>query len=529
MKLYQRVLLAPVLALLCLVAVGAVSYRAVAVERAGIDDIFRNRFAFFQTVDSISSQLDAVHASVYRTVTWVGNYDDAKLGAISADLVRRVDDASRVAAGLAAEEGLSSDERKLVETIVASLKAYRKDVAQAIDLASADLNAGLSSLQTADGDFAEVRRAVDALIEVQKKLAQERYDEADASYSVALRLAAIVFLVAFAVSMTAAAIMTRSITRVLGGEPEYAMQVARRVADGDLSVSIAAGVGSKQSLLGAMQDMVERLREVMGNVRASADALGAASTQVSSTAQLLSEGTSAQAASVEETTASLEQMSASITQNAENSRNVETLARNGAHNAQESGDAVAETVAAMQSIAQRIQVIEEIAYQTNLLALNAAIEAARAGDHGRGFAVVASEVRKLAERSQASAKEIGGLAASSVAVADRSGKLIGDLVPAIGKTAELVREVAATSTEQSVGVSQVTKAMNNVEQVTQRNASAAEELSATAEEMSAQAEGLKQMICYFSLDTSLRAGVVAAATSSGVSSRTSARYLPSPG
>ncbi|MGB8930271.1 MAG: methyl-accepting chemotaxis protein, partial [Anaeromyxobacteraceae bacterium] len=199
----------------------------------------------------------------------------------------------------------------------------------------------------------------------------------------------------------------------------------------------------------------------------------------------------------EETTSSLEEMSASITQNAENSRQTEQMANAGARNADESGRAVNETVGAMKSIADKISIIEEIAYQTNLLALNAAIEAARAGEHGRGFAVVATEVRKLAERAQKAAKEIGELAGTSVKVAEKSGELIAELVPAIRKTADLVQEVSAASQEQSAGVQQVSKAMSQVDQVTQRNASAAEELSSTAEEMSSQAEALLQVVGFF--------------------------------
>ena len=160
-------------------------------------------------------------------------------------------------------------------------------------------------------------------------------------------------------------------------------------------------------------------------------------------------------------------------------------------------EAVGETIEAMRAIAEKISIIEEIAYQTNLLALNAAIEAARAGEHGKGFAVVATEVRKLAEKSQSAAKEIGTLASSSSPVAERSGQVLRDLVPSIRKTADLVQEVAAASAEQSSGVAQVNKAMARVDQVTQRNASAAEELASTAEEMAAQAQGLEQLVAFF--------------------------------
>src|SRR5262249_18741951 len=149
---------------------------------------------------------------------------------------------------------------------------------------------------------------------------------------------------------------------------------------------------------------------------------------------------------------------------AENGRQTEQMAVKGAKDAEEGGQAVGETISAMRAIAEKISIIEEIAYQTNLLALNAAIEAARAGEHGKGFAVVATEVRKLAEKSQGAAKEIGTLASSSMSVAERSGQLLRDLVPSIRKTADLVQEVAAASAEQSSGVNQVNKAMARVDQ-----------------------------------------------------------------
>lgn len=271
---------------------------------------------------------------------------------------------------------------------------------------------------------------------------------------------------------------------------------ATGIASGDLRVRVTPR--SDRDALGlALANMIARLTEIITDVRSGASALTVASTQVSSSAQSLSQGTSQQASSVEETTSSLQQMSASITQNAENSGQMESVAVKGTADVDESAQAVRQSVEAMTRIAEKISIIEEIAYQTNLLALNAAIEAARAGEHGRGFAVVATEVRKLAERSQAAAKDIGGLAASSVDVAQRSGRLLTELVPTIRRTADLVREVAAASNEQSAGVAQINKAMTLVDQVTQRNASASEELASTAEEMAAQAEALQQTIAFF--------------------------------
>jgi methyl-accepting chemotaxis protein len=274
------------------------------------------------------------------------------------------------------------------------------------------------------------------------------------------------------------------------------VDAAVQLAKGDLTITVTPQ-STRDALGTALQGMVAKLSQVIGEVRAGANALGAAASQVSSTSQALSQGTSEQAASVEETTSSLEQMSASIAKNADNSRQLEQIAVKAAKDGEESGAAVLDTVGAMRSIADKIGIVEEIAYQTNLLALNAAIEAARAGEHGKGFAVVATEVRKLAERSQSAAKDIGGLASSSVKVAERSGGLLTELVPSIRKSAETVQEVAAATSEQAAGVSQINRALTGVDQVTQRNASAAEELASTAEELASQAESLQQLMAFF--------------------------------
>jgi methyl-accepting chemotaxis protein len=287
---------------------------------------------------------------------------------------------------------------------------------------------------------------------------------------------------------------SRTIARGLSEVTVAANGLAEGTLNQRITVSSADEVGQ---MADAIRRMVERLTHVIGQVRAGAGALSAAASQVAASSQTLSQGTSEQAASVEEVTSSLEQMSASVTQNAENSRQMEQMAVKGAGDADESGRVVRETVDAMKAIAEKISIVEEIAYQTNLLALNAAIEAARAGDHGKGFAVVATEVRKLAERSQEAAKEIGALAGSSVKVAERAGQLLTELVPAIRRTATLVQEVSSASQEQSAGVAQISRAMTQVEKVTQRNASAAEELASTADEMTSQAEALQRLVSFF--------------------------------
>ncbi len=252
--------------------------------------------------------------------------------------------------------------------------------------------------------------------------------------------------------------------------------------------------------LGTMfNTLIESVSRTIVEVRASANQLTSAADQVSSTSQSLSQSAVEQASSVETTTASLQEMAASIKQNAENATMTDGMATKAAHEAQSGGEAVQRTVDAMCAIAEKISIVDDIAYQTNLLALNAAIEAARAGEHGRGFAVVAAEVRQLAKRSQVAAAEIGQLATSSVKLAEQAGSLLKEMVPSIEKTSELVQEIAAASGEQSDGVLQVNGAMEQLNASTQQNASAAEELSATAEELSAQAMQLQSTMSAFRL------------------------------
>jgi methyl-accepting chemotaxis protein len=193
----------------------------------------------------------------------------------------------------------------------------------------------------------------------------------------------------------------------------------------------------------------------------------------------------------------MEQMASNIKQNAENATQTEKIARQSAIDAQNSGEAVGRAVQAMQTIAEKITIVQEIARQTDLLALNAAVEAARAGEHGRGFAVVASEVRKLAERSQTAATEIGAVSTQTVLAAREAGEMLSRLVPDIKKTAELVTEISAACREQDIGADQINQAIQQLDKVTQQNASASEQMSATSEQLAAQAEQLQSSIAYF--------------------------------
>jgi methyl-accepting chemotaxis protein len=275
-------------------------------------------------------------------------------------------------------------------------------------------------------------------------------------------------------------------------------RVLSGLADGDLTRRITAEyAGQLEELRESTNTSVSRLTETVGAVIAAADQLANASEQVTGASQSLSQAATEQASSVEETSASIEQMAAGISQNSDNARLTEGIATKAAAEAAEGGTAVQQTVEAMKEIASKIAIIDDIAFQTNMLALNATIEAARAGEHGKGFAVVATEVGKLAERSQVAAKEISELADGSVRTAERAGALLHEIVPGITRTSDLVQEIAASSAEQTAGVGQVNRAMTQMNQITQQNASSSEELAATAEEMLSQTTHLQEMMRFF--------------------------------
>lgn len=289
----------------------------------------------------------------------------------------------------------------------------------------------------------------------------------------------------------------RLIRAQVGGEPKDVMDVLRRVAKGDLTVSVPVSLTDRVSVLFSTKQLISTWTQVITDVSSTSSSLAAASEEISSSSQALSYSSSQQASSVEETSTSIAQIAKTIDKNAENARITDEMASKSASAAKEGGDVVRETVLAMKQIASKINIIDDIAYQTNLLALNAAIEAARAGEHGKGFAVVAAEIRKLAERSQTAAQEIIFVAENSVTLAEKAGGLLDQIVPSIRTTADLVQEISTASREQSIGIEQINDAVNHMAASTQMGASASQELSSTAEEMSAQAFQLNEMMGFF--------------------------------
>ncbi len=314
-----------------------------------------------------------------------------------------------------------------------------------------------------------------------------------------------VFILAFIISMTLLAIILYLIVRSIVNPINEVIHFAALISAGDLTTEMSGRLTGRKDeigeLTGSLENMRMELSRIVNEVKTAVSNVASGSQQLSATAQQMSQGAVEQASSAQEVSASMEQMGSTIKQTASNAVETDRISKKAASDSGESGDAVRKTVKAMNLISDKISIIEEISRNTNLLALNAAIEAARAGTQGKGFAVVASEVRKLAERSQEAAKEINELSISSVEIAENAGTLLERMIPDIDKTATLVQEITVSSSEQSSGVEQISRALEQLDSVIQQNASAAEEMAATSEELSGQAHHLREAVEYFKVST----------------------------
>jgi len=448
-------------------------------------------------------------------------------------------------AGLTKEWGLfqatllTPEGKRQADTMWTAIQSYVATVDQAEKLFVTDKQRGATLMGTEWKEaFVAGFKAIDDMSNLEEQKAAEEFKDSAAVFSSTRTQNIIILLIALALGIGLAISIVLSITRPVAeavatmllmaqrkmdvvipglarkdevGEIARAMNtintnqleiaaVADTIAQGDLT-AVVTPLCPEDTLGFALKTMLERLRTVVNDIVSATQNVASGSEQLSSSAETLSQGANEQASATEEASASMEEMAANIKQTAENAATTEKIARQSSQDAQASGDAVREAVKAMQTIAEKIVIVQEIARQTDLLALNAAVEAARAGEHGRGFAVVASEVRKLAERSQAAATEISGLSSETVGAATNAGEMLNKLVPDIRRTAELVEEITAACREQDIGASQVNLAIQQLDKVTQQNAAAAEETSATSVELASQADQLQTTIGYFTLDT----------------------------
>jgi methyl-accepting chemotaxis protein len=395
----------------------------------------------------------------------------------------------------ATEEG-----KRLIAVFSAAYAKMNTYQDETLALARTDKNAaGERSVHEGRRLAGEATDAANAFVVFAKKLMAEDAERAKEEGSRAELLLIVLILSSLAVAVGAAAWISFSISRALG----RAVGLAGAVASGDLNQTINVSSNDEiGDLIKSLNVMVEKLRQIVAEALTAARNVSSGSQELSASAEQLSQGATEQASSAEEASSSMEEMASNVKQNADNANQTEKIAAQSAKDAEASGAAVGRAVEAMQTIASKINIVQEIARQTDLLALNAAVEAARAGEHGKGFAVVASEVRKLAERSQAAAAEIGALSSEIVKVAQDAGSMLARLVPDIKKTAELVVEITAACREQDVGSAQINQAIQQLDKVGQQNASASEQVSSTSEELASQAEQLQSTISFLRIDQS---------------------------
>ena len=425
--------------------------------------------------------------------------------------------------------------KKMLSELDGRIREYKNAASELLNKASSEsLQTNRESVDFLLKTFNPISTAIDdkmsELSELKEANAKTAAEENQSLYEQARVLMITLVLCSVGFGIGLGIMITRGLTRQLGGEPAYAAHVADRIASGDLTTQVRLRSGDTSSMLHAMKKMRDSLAQIVAEVRKGTDSIASASSQIASGNLDLSSRTEEQASSLEETASSMEELTSTVRQNADNARQANHLAASASEVASKGGAVVSEVVSTMGAINESarkivdiIGVIDGIAFQTNILALNAAVEAARAGEQGRGFAVVAGEVRTLAQRSASAAKEIRVLIGDSVEKVDSGSKLVDqagntmqEVVESVRRVSDIINEITAASKEQTSGIEQINEAISQMDEVTQQNAALVEEAAAASAALQEQAEKQMELVSVFKLDD--RHGAVPAVPASAASS-----------